>query len=327
MKIGVLCSGGDAPGMNPCLRAIVRAGKRHDDFVVGIKHGYQGIFNEEFWGDSDGCIGARDVSGMTNRGGSVLNSSRCQEMMKPDGPRRAAEILTKHKFDALIAIGGNGTLTGANEIAKIWDGQVIGLPGTIDNDLCGTDFTIGFATAVYTVVDAIDKLRDTAGSHDMMFVVETMGRHCGDLAAVSALAGGCELVAVPEKRTDICELVAKLKRFKELGKRSIIMVVAEGDDFGNAQDIMKALKENGAPYEMRSVVLGHIQRGGAPVPGDRVLATRLGVRAVEELHNGQTGVMIGEVNIKIVLTPLEEVISGRRQMAEYVAELIDSVSV
>jgi len=327
MKIGVLCSGGDAPGMNPCLRAIVRAGKRHNDEVVGIRHGYQGIFHEEFWSGNDGGINVRDVSGMTNRGGSILNSSRCKEMLEEDGPRRAAEILTTHRFDALVTIGGNGTLTGANNINKIWSGQVIGLPGTIDNDLYGTDFTIGFSTAVTTVVDAIDKLRDTAGSHDMMFVVETMGRHCGDLAAVSALAGGCELVAVPEVRTDISELVAKLKRFKELGKRSIIMVVAEGDDFGNAHDIMKALKEGGAPYEMRAVVLGHVQRGGIPVPMDRVLATRLGVCAVEALHEGRTGVMVGQINTEIAYTSFEEVISGRRETAEYVSELIDSVSV
>jgi len=264
---------------------------------------------------------------MTNRGGSFLNSSRCKEMMEEKGPQLAAEILATHHFDALVPIGGNGTLTGANNLSKVWAGQVIGLPGTIDNDVCGTDCTIGFATAVTTVVDAIDKLRDTAGSHDMMFVVETMGRSCGDLAGAAALSGGCELLAVPETPTNIPDLVAKLKRFKEIGKRSIIMVVAEGDDFGNAQDIMKALKENGAPYEMRSVVLGHIQRGGAPVPYDRILATRFGVCAVEALHLGKSGVMIGQVNNEIEYVPLEKVISGRRELAEFYSELIDSVSV
>ena len=166
MKIGVLCSGGDAPGMNPCLRAIIRAAEKYNDNVVGIRRGYQGIFKEDFWGGVDRKIDPREVSGLTNKGGAFLNSSRCKEMYDEEGVKKAVQILEDHCFDALIPIGGNGTLSGARDIGKFWDGQIIGLPGTIDNDLLGTDYTIGFATAVQTGVDAVDKLRDTAGSHD-----------------------------------------------------------------------------------------------------------------------------------------------------------------
>ena len=327
MKIGVLCSGGDAPGMNPCLRAIIRAAENYNDSVVGIRHGYQGVFNEEFWGGIDRKIDPREVSGLTSRGGAFLNSSRCARMMEKEGLEEAAEILNNHKFDALIPIGGNGTISGARDLGEYWKGQIIGVPGTIDNDLMGTDYTIGFATAVTTGVEAIDKLRDTAGSHDMMFVVEVMGRHCGDLAASIALAGGCEIVAVPEVKTSIEEIVANLKRYKALGKRSIIMVVAEGDDYGHAGEIMKALEEAGCPFELRSVVLGHVQRGGVPTPSDRVLATKLGCFAVDALHRGETGKLVGLVNGRLELTDFNEALSQKRQTAIEIKEFIDRMSI
>jgi 6-phosphofructokinase 1 len=327
MKIGVLCSGGDAPGMNPCLRSIVRAGEKYGDCVVGILHGYQGIFDEEFWGGMDRKIDRREVSGLTNRGGSLINSSRCERMTCKEGLAEAAQILSDHRFDALLVVGGNGSLTGAHELGKYWDGQIVGLPGTIDNDLLGTDFTIGFATAVQTGVEAIDKLRDTAGSHNMMFIVEVMGRHCGDLATHIALAGGCEEVAVPETKTSIKDIVKDLRQFKALGKRSIIMVVAEGDDFGNSVDIMKALKESNCPYDMRNLVLGHLQRGGTPVPADRVLATKLGCFAIDALHEGETGKMVGEIASKLVLTTFEEVLAERRNTAVAVEQLIRRMSI
>ena len=345
MRIGVLCSGGDAPGMNPCLRAIVRAAVKYGDEVVGICHGYRGILEEEFWqGKTRGCepdpiplISAREVSGLTNRGGSFLNSSRCLEFQTDEGRKKAASILRKRRFDALITIGGNGTLSGARDLAEYWDGLIVGLPGTIDNDLRGTDYTIGFGTAVQTGIDAVDKLRDTAGSHDMMFLVEVMGRHCGDLAAYVALAGGCELVATPETVTDIPAIVEDLKKFKERGKRSIIMVVAEGDEFGGANTIMNALKEAGAPFEMRTVVLGHLMRGGTPSPFDRIFATKLGCYAVDVLHSGKTGVMVGILNGRLAESPLEEVVKPKtpetgsdealQSEAARITKLIDRLSV
>lgn len=325
MKIGVLCSGGDAPGMNPCLRAIVRAAGAFGDEIVGISHGYRGLLDEEFF-TGEGVpkeLGMRAVSGLTSKGGTILHSSRCKEFATDEGVKKAAAILEKHGFDALITIGGNGTLTGAKELTKYWKGQVIGLPGTIDNDLLGTDATIGFATAVQTAVEAIDKLRDTAGSHDMMFIVEVMGRHCGDLALKTAIAGGCEIVAIPELPTSIPEIVDKLKRFKALGKQSMIMVIAEGDDFGGAYDMLEALKEAGSPFEMRVVVLGHVQRGGVPVPADRILAAQLGCRAVTALHEGESGKMVGKIGDELVLTPFDEVIVDHRQVTPEMMEILD----
>ncbi|MDO5553229.1 MAG: ATP-dependent 6-phosphofructokinase [Planctomycetia bacterium] len=328
MKIGVLCSGGDAPGMNPALRAIVRTAGYFKDEVVGIQHGYQGLLDEEFLtGDNmPRDIGVRAVSGLTSKGGTILHSSRCKEFMTEAGVRKAADILRKHKFDALIPIGGNGTLAGALELSKYWDGQIIGLPGTIDNDLLGTDYTIGFATAVQTAVEAIDKLRDTAGSHDMMFIVEVMGRHCGDLALTTAIAGGCEVVAVPEIPTSIDNIIASLHKFKNLGKKSMIMVVAEGDDLGGAIEMLARLKEAGSPYEMRVVVLGHVQRGGSPVPADRVLATKLGCFAVDSLHKGETGKMVGEIGNQLVLTPLSDVIVDHRQVSPAMLDLLEVIA-
>lgn len=328
MKIGVLCSGGDAPGMNPCLRAIVRAAGAYNDKIIGIRHGYQGLLNEDFL-DPKGIpneMAIRTVSGLTSKGGTVIHSSRCPEFATPEGVKKGAEILKRHHFDALIVIGGNGSLTGANELAKIWDGQVIGIPGTIDNDLLGTDATIGFSTAVQTAVEAIDKLRDTAGSHDMMFIVEVMGRHCGDLALQTAVAGGCEIVAVPEIPTSVRQIVDKLHYFKNLGKQSMIMVVAEGDDLGGAYDMLKALQEAGSPYEMRVVVLGHVQRGGSPSPADRILAAKLGCGAVDAIHRGETGKMVGLVGDRLLLSPFADVIADHRQVTPEMMGILDALS-
>ena len=327
MRIGVLCSGGDSPGMNPCIRAIVRAAGLYRHEVVGIRHGYQGLLDADFLdGGRYNVLGVREVSGLTSRGGTILHSSRCAEYSTPEGVKRAAGILTRHQFDALIVIGGNGSLTGALNLTQEWKGQVIGIPGTIDNDLLGTDATIGFPTAIQTAVEAIDKLRDTAGSHDMMFIVEVMGRHCGDLALRTAVAGGCEIVAVPEIPTDVPKIVEKLKYYRELGKRSMVMVVAEGDDLGGAYDMMNALKEGGSPYEMRVVVLGHVQRGGTPCPSDRLLAAVLGVGAIEAIHSGESGKMVGYINGKLKLSPFEEVIASHRELTPEMMHLLDALS-
>lgn len=321
MKIGVLCSGGDAPGMNPCLRAIVRAARSYGHDVVGIKHGYQGLFDgpeQGFW-EKGRVLDARDVSGLSAKGGAFLNSSRCDRMREPGGVDEIVQALDDFGFGALVCLGGNGTLSGALEISEKWGGQVIGVPCTIDNDLLETDYTIGFSTAVDTAVDAIDKLRDTAGSHDMMFVVEVMGRHCGDLAVYTAIAGGCEVVAVPEKPTDFAAIVQRLNKFRKLGKRSIIMVVAEGDDSLVCEEakelgvnyLISRLRKEGCPYDMRSVVLGHIQRGGSPVHADRILATELGAEAVKAIVDGDSGKMVGLVSHKVQRANLADAVRER----------------
>ena len=329
MRIAVLCSGGDAPGMNPCLRAIVRAAVFIDDEVLGIVHGYEGLLNEEFYLESDGTVfmGPRAVSGLSNMGGTILHSSRSKRFGTPEGVRQAAEILKKYHIDALIPIGGNGTLAGALDLSKVWDGQIIGLPGTIDNDLLGTDATIGFATAVNTAVEAVDKLHDTAGSHDMMFFVEVMGRHCGDIALRTAIASGSEIVCVPEIPTDIGAIIRHLQEIKSRGKTSVLAIVAEGDDAGGAVVIRQKLIDTGkCPYESRVVILGHIQRGGIPVPEDRILASALGCRAVEALHEGETCKMAGLINGKTVLSPLAEVIGEHRQVDPDMLKLLRIVA-
>jgi 6-phosphofructokinase 1 len=329
MRIAVLCSGGDAPGMNPCLRAIVRAAVFIDDEVLGIMHGYEGLLDEEFYIQADGTVfmGPRAVSGLSNMGGTILHSSRSKRFATSEGLQRAVEVLKKYHIDALIPIGGNGTLSGAFDLSKVWDGQIIGLPGTIDNDLLGTDATIGFATAVNTAVEAVDKLHDTAGSHDMMFFVEVMGRHCGDIALRTAIASGSEIVCVPEIPTDIGMIIQHLQEIKARGKTSVLAIVAEGDDAGGAVVLRQKLIDTGeCPYDSRVVILGHIQRGGIPVPDDRILASTLGCRAVEALHEGETGKMAGLINGKTVLSPLAEVIGEHRQVDPNMLKLLRIVA-
>lgn len=328
MRIGVLCSGGDAPGMNPCLRAIVRSAISVGDEVIGIMHGYEGLLNEEFFIDDSGIIfmNLRSVSGLTRYGGTILHSSRSKRMMLPDGVQQAANVLDKYKVDALITIGGNGTLAGARDLSKVWKGQIIGLPGTIDNDLLGTDYTIGFWTAINTAVDAVDKLRDTAGSHDMMFLVEVMGRHCGEIALYTAIASGSEAVCVPEIPTSIDTIVARLHEIKELGKSSVMMIVAEGDDLGGATKINEALRAANCPFDTRVVILGHVQRGGIPCPNDRILATKLGCIAVDAIHQGEAGKMAGIINGGSVLSPFEDVIVNHRQIQPEMLNMLQIVA-
>lgn len=328
MRIGVLCSGGDAPGMNPCLRSIVRTALAENDEVIGIRHGYQGILDEEFLINNEGEIvmGMRSVSGLSKIGGTILHSSRCKRFQTPEGIQEAAAILRKYRFDALLPIGGNGTLSGAEQLGQCWDGQIIGLPGTIDNDLLGTDYTIGFHTAVDTAVDAVDKLRDTAGSHDMMFFVEVMGRHCGDIALMTAIASGAEIACIPEREEEPEILVAKLQEIKDAGKMSVIAIVAEGDELGGAIAVQQLLKDAGNPFESRAVVLGHILRGGSPVAADRILASELGNFAVNALRNGETGKMAGNIKGELTLTPLVECISGHRKVNSEKLRLLSIVA-
>ena len=316
MRIGVLCSGGDAPGMNPCLRSIVRTACICDMEVYGFRRGFEGILNEEFYPGENGSpiMGLRSVSGLSKLGGTILNSSRSKRFQEPAGIRHAVKVLKKYGFDALVTIGGNGTQRGALDLCSAWEGQVIGIPGTIDNDLYGTDYTIGFATAVDTAVEAVDKLRDTAGSHDLMFFVEVMGRHCGDIALSTAIASGAEIACIPEIEEKPEKIVKALIKIKESGKKSVMAIVAEGDESGGAFAIQKLLQEAGNPFESRAVVLGHVLRGGSPVAADRILASELGNMAVSAIIQGESGKMVGKINNDLTLTPFDVCVNEHRKV-------------
>jgi len=310
--------------MNPCLRAIVRSAIASEHEVIGIRRGYQGLLDEDFYVNSRGeqRMGLRTVSNLSKLGGTMLRSSRSDEFRTEAGLKKAVEVLKKQGIDALIPIGGDGTFHGAVEIARRWDGQIIGCPGTIDNDLIGTDFTIGFATAVATSVDALDKLRDTAESHERMFLVEVMGRYSGYIALYTALAGGAEVVAIPETETNVPQIVQHLQVLKARGKKSIMIVVSEGDEKGGAEVLNEGLKKAGCPYQTRVLTLGHLQRGGTPVPEDRILASRLGDFAVQAITEGETGMMAGEVNGNLILTPLPDTYSQHKPVPQDKLDLL-----
>jgi 6-phosphofructokinase 1 len=314
--------------MNACVRGVVRTAVGGGHEVVGVRRGYQGLLDEDFFLDQQGQpqMRLRSVSGWCEYGGAFLRSSRSEEFRTHDGQQKAAEILTRRKIDALIPIGGDGTLRGAIELAKLWNGQIIGCPGTIDNDLIGSDNTIGFSTAVQTAVEAVDKLRDTAESHERMFLVEVMGRHSGYIALYTALAAGAEVVCVPETHTDIPAHVAHLKKLQQRGKRSIMMIVAEGEEEGGVELLQKKLEDAGCPFSCRSIVLGHLQRGGAPTPEDRMLAARLGVAAVRALENGDTGKMAGIIGGDVALTPFAETCGGHKLLPPQLLDLVDTLA-
>ena len=326
MRIAVLCSGGDSPGMNACLRAVVRAAVSDGHEVIGIRNGYQGLLQEDFRHEETDVMSARSVSHILERGGTILNSSRCLEFTTEKGLQKAASALRSRKIDALIPIGGDGTFRGATDLSKIWNGQIVGCPGTIDNDLLGTDFTIGFATAVQTAVDCIDKLRDTAESHSRLFLVEVMGRDCGHLALYTALAASAEIACVPEVAVNAAQIAGRVEQLKSLGKQSIIIVVAEGDEEGGAIALGEKLQLAHCPYSTRTVILGHVQRGGSPAPADRILATRLGDFAVRSLADNATGMMAGQQNGRCKLVPLAETFATHKPLPEHQIELLDRMS-
>jgi 6-phosphofructokinase 1 len=328
MRIGTFCSGGDAPGMNACLRGIVRCATEFGHEVVGIRRGYQGILDEDFHTSAHGepLLTSRCVSGIVNCGGTILRSNRCEEFRTDAGQQKAGELLRRHQIDALIPIGGDGTIRGILSLARYWNGQVIACPGTIDNDLIGSDNTIGFATAVQTAVEAVDKIRDTAESHEMMFLVEVMGRHSGYIATYTALAGGAECVCIPETPTDAAAVVAQLRQLKQRGKSSIMMIVAEGDEHGGAKIVDQMLREAGNPFPTRIVVLGHLQRGGSPAPLDRILAASMGDFAVRSLSAGETMKLSGIIGGENRLTPLPDCIAGHNPIAPRLLELLATLS-
>ena len=305
-KIAVLTSGGDSPGMNTALRAVVRTCAYNKIDCVGISRGYQGLINDDIR-----PLNTRSVRGIINRGGTFLYSARSNDFKTKEGRVRAYKNLIKHKVDALIVIGGDGSFTGGLIFQNEFNFPVIGIPGTIDNDLYGTSHTLGYDTALNTVMEAIDKIRDTAISHDRLFFVEVMGRDAGHIALNSGIAIGAQEILIPEENVGLEELIDSLKKSKKAGKTSSIVVVAEGDKTGkNVFELSKRVEEKFPDYEIKVSVLGHMQRGGSPTCFDRVLGTRMGVIAVETLIKGESSKMIGFKEGKIILTPLTSAIKG-----------------
>ena len=303
--------------MNACVRAVVRSADNCGHEVVGIMRGYQGLIGEQFFFEQDGTshLTPLRVTTWAAHGGAHLRSSRSEEFRSLEGQKKAVDVLRKHNIDALIPIGGDGTFNGAVALGKVWDGQIVGCPGTIDNDLMGTDYTIGFSTAVQTAVEAVDKIRDTASSHDRMFLVEVMGRHSGYIALYSALAAGADVVAIPETDTNFPEIVAYLNKLKQRGHTMAIMVVAEGDEKGGADEINELLKQHDCPFSTRTVVLGHLQRGGVPTPEDRRRASQMGCGAVDAILGGESGVMIGTQDDLCISVPFEETFASHRPVS------------
>ena len=315
-KIGVLTSGGDAPGMNACVRAVVRCAVSHRLEVVGIRRGYCGILEEDFLE-----LGSRSVSNIIHRGGTILETARCEEMKTREGVRKATGILQRGGIEGLITIGGDGTLRGATKLAKAGNVKIISVPSTIDNDVYGTDYTIGFDTAINTALDAIDKIRDTAGSLPRPFFIEVMGRRRGFIALEVGIAGGAEDILIPEVETEIEELSLDIKRSFERGKKSSIVIVAEGDEAGGAFSIAQQVWER-LKLEYRICVLGHVQRGGSPTARDRVLASKLGAAAVQALVKGMSGYMVGELKGEIAFTPLRETWEKKKELDSDLLRLV-----
>ncbi|GAB4039607.1 6-phosphofructokinase [Spirosoma gilvum] len=322
-RIAVFTSGGDAPGMNACIRAVVRGAVYHGLEVFGIRRGYSGMINGDIF-----QMTSHSVSNIVQRGGTILKSARSKEFMTPEGRAKAHDQIRKFGIEGLVAIGGNGTFTGATLFYDEYGIPTVGAPGTIDNDLYGTDYTIGFDTAVNTALEAIDKIRDTADSHDRIFLIEVMGRDSGYIAIQSGIAGGAEMVMVPEVLTPISEVVEALKSGWSRQKSSSIVVIAEGEEAGNATEIAEKIRQQVASdIDMRVTTLGHIQRGGIPTAYDRILASRLGLGALEGLMNGEKNVMAGIVNNELVYTPFRDTIRLPKPINEDLLRMVKILSV
>ncbi len=309
-KIGVLTSGGDSPGMNAAIRSVVRTCAYYNIECVGIYRGYQGMIEGDFKE-----MGPRSVNNIINKGGTILKSARSKEFMTVEGRKKAFDSLNAAGIEAFIVIGGDGSFTGAEIFNSEYGFPVIGIPGTIDNDIYGTSHTLGFDTALNTVVDCIDKIRDTASSHNRLFLVEVMGRDAGHIALNAGIGAGAEEILIPEENLGLERLLDSLRKSKASGKSSSIVVIAEGDKIGkNVFELKDYIEENFPEYDIRVSVLGHMQRGGSPSCFDRVLASRLGVKAVETILEGKTNYMVGILNDKISLTPLEQAIKGHSEI-------------
>lgn len=310
-KIGVFTSGGDAPGMNAAIRAVVRASIYYKKEVFGIMRGYEGMIDGDIV-----KLGARSVGNILQRGGTILKSARSQEFRTPEGRKKAFDQLKKHGIDALIAIGGDGSFAGLHAFFEEYHLPSVCIPGTIDNDIPGTDFTIGYDTATNTAVEAIDKIRDTALSHNRLFFVEVMGRNSGYIAINSGIAGGAGAIIIPEDHMTFEALYAILKPGEETAKKSNVVVVAEGSKIGGAIELARKVAERSSYFDIKVTILGHLQRGGSPSYFDRVLASKLGVAAVEGLLHGKQDVMVGVLDNKISYTPFETVRSGTHAINE-----------
>jgi len=322
-NIGVLTSGGDSPGMNAAIRAVVRTSTFHHVKAVGIYRGFEGLIEGDFKE-----MNARSVKGLIHKGGTMLRSSRSLAFKTKEGRQKAYDNLINEGIDALVVIGGDGSFCGALQFNQEFDFPVIGIPGTIDNDIYGTSSTLGFDTALNTAIDVIDKIRDTASSHNRLFFVEVMGKDAGHIALNVGIGAGAEEILIPEEELGLERLLESLKRSKKSGKSSSIVVVSEGDKIGkNVFELKDYVEENMPEYEVRVSVIGHIQRGGSPSCFDRVLASRMGVKAVESLLAGKTNVMVGLLKDEICLTPLEKAVKLKAKINLNLIRVSDIVSI
>ena len=319
--IGILTSGGDAPGMNAAIRAVTRAGICNGFAIKGVYRGYDGLINDEIVDFT-----TENVSGIIMSGGTILKTARSMEFMTPEGKQKAYDNMCKHGIDALVVIGGNGSLTGAMEFAKLYDVCCIGLPGTIDNDLYGTDSTIGYDTTMNTIVECVDRIRDTAQSHERIFFIEVMGRDAGFLAQNSAIASGAEAAIIPENSTDVDQLAQFMERGIRKSKRSCIVIVSESPKCGALYYAERVRKEF-PQYDVRVSILGHLQRGGRPSARDRILASRTGVGAIQAILQRQRNVMIGVRNNEVVYVPLSEAIRSDKPLDMSLIKVLDELSI
>lgn len=321
-RIAVFTSGGDAPGMNACIRAVVRTAVQLGHEVIGIRRGYQGMIDKDFVD-----LPPQSVSNIIQLGGTILRSARSEDFKSKEGRQKAYHNLKEANIDGIVAIGGDGTFTGANFFMNEYpDISIVGCPGTIDNDLFGTDYTIGFDTAINTAMNAIDNIKDTANAHDRLFFIEVMGRDAGFIALQTGIATGAEAILVPESKTDIQDLVDMLQESHKKKKNACIVIVAEGDDAGGALDIARQVENQFKGYEIKVSILGHIQRGGRPTCMERVRASRMGVEAVKALRAGKKGIMIGQINGAITHTPFEKAIKHHQEMDAGMLEMAKLLS-
>ena len=319
--IGILTSGGDAPGMNAAIRAVTRAAIANELRVMAIYRGYEGLINDEVKE-----FKTENVSGIIQRGGTILKTARSKEFMTPEGREKAYKVMQRHGIDALVVIGGNGSLTGARLFAEEYDIPCIGLPGTIDNDLSGTDLTIGYDTTLNTIMECVDKIRDTANSHERIFFVEVMGRDAGFLAQNSAIAAGAEAAIIPEDSTGADQLEHFIGRGIRKSKSSSIVIVSESPKCG-AMYYAERVRKEYPEYDVRVSILGHLQRGGSPPAGDRILASRMGLGAIQALLDGQRNVMIGVRNDEIVYVPFSQAVKSNKPLKPDLIEVMNTLSI
>jgi len=320
--IGVLTSGGDAPGMNAAIRAVTRTAIFNEIRVKAIYRGYKGLIGDEIVD-----FHTENVSNIIQQGGTILKTARSKEFQTPEGRKIAYDNILKHEIDALVVIGGDGTFTGARVFAQEYNIPIIGLPGTIDNDLCGTDTTIGYDTALNTITSAVDKIRDTASSHERLFFIEVMGRDAGFLALYSAMASGAEAAIIPERETKVDQLEELVRNGFRKSKNSSIVIVAESEVTGGANGLAERMRIEHPEYDVRVTILGHIQRGGSPSAQDRIIASRMGSAAIEALKEGQRNIMIGIINDEIVYVPFTKAIKDNKTVEEEEVKILQMLSI